>query len=514
VSFDGTGSVTVSGASDYTGSTLLNAGVLNLQSATGLGATSGGTTVANGGQLYVTANVDVGAEALTLNGSGPDGSGALRKGGAGTTAWNGPVNLASDATIDLDGGATLALSNTVSGTGILNVSGTGTLALSAANNYSGGTTVANAIVNLNANGALGPQPVTINGTGHFVLGDGVTIANAFTATTVSPGALTGLFMVNDNTNGTVTTLSGPLEFDVTPANGGNFIGPATSGYLNVTGPITNAVTGVVSSRNGRVRFSGGGSYTSFILNQGIASIGANNGICPDAAMTIAGSGNATFDLNGFNQTLTGLSDGATFQELVTNSTSTLSTLTLNLSVGGTYSGVIGGKVALVQSGAGVLLLAGTNTYTGSTTVNGGTLELAQPGLAKNSTVTVAGGALLQLDFAGVNQVAGLVLNGVSQPLGVYNSTTSPSSITGPGSLQVAVPVATNPTNLTATVSGGNLVLSWPADHLGWHLQAQTNSLATGLGANWVDVPNTDSVNAVTNAVNAANAAVFYRITYP
>ena len=514
VSFDGTGSVTVSGASDYTGSTLLNAGVLNLQSATGLGATSGGTTVANGGQLYVTANVDVGAETLTLNGSGPDGSGALRKGGAGATAWNGPVNLASDATVDLDGGATLTLSNTVSGTGILSVSGTGTLALSAANNYSGGTTVANAIVNLNANGALGPQPVTINGTGHFVLGDGVTIANAFTATTVSPGALTGLFMVNDNTNGTVTTLSGPLEFDVTPANGGNFIGPATSGYLNVTGPITNVVTGVVSSRNGRVRFSGGGSYTSFILNQGIASIGANNGICPDAAMTIAGSGNATFDLNGFNQTLTGLSDGATFQELVTNSTSTLSTLTLNLSVGGTYSGAIGGKLALVQSGAGVLLLAGTNTYTGNTTVNGGTLELAQPGLAKNSTVTVAGGALLQLDFPGVNQVAGLVLNGVSQPLGVYNSTTSPSSITGPGSLQVAVPVATNPTNLTATVSGGNLVLSWPADHLGWHLQVQTNSLTTGLGANWVDVPNTDSVNAVTNAVNAANAAVFYRITYP
>ncbi len=514
VSYDGFGSVTVSGASDYSGSTLLNAGVLNLQSSTGLGATSGGTTVAVGGQLYVTANVDVGAEALTLNSSGPDGSGALRKGGAGATTWNGPVNLASDSTIGLDGGATLTLSNTVSGSGVLNVSGTGTLTLSAANNYSAGTVVAGGIINVNSNGALGTGPVTINGTAHFTLGDGVNITNAFIASTVSPGASTGLLMVNDNTNGIVTTISGPLEFDSTPANGGNFIGPATSGYLNVTGPITNTVTGVVSSRNGRVRFSGGGSYTGFTLNQGITSIGANSGICPDAALTIAGSGDATFDLNGFNQVLTGLFDGATFQELVTNSAATLSTLTLNLAASGTYNGVIGGKLALVQNGSGYLLLAGTNTYTGNTTVNGGVLEIAQPALAKASTVTVASGAYLQLDFTVTNQVAGLVLNGVSQPLGVYNSTTSPSYIIGSGNLQVAVPVATNPTNITVTVSGGNLILTWPADHTGWRLQTQTNSLATGLSANWVDVPNTDSVNAVTNAINAANGSVFYRMVYP
>jgi autotransporter-associated beta strand protein len=514
VSYDGYGSVTVSGASDYSGNTLLNAGVLNLQSSAGLGATSGGTTVASGGQLYITANVDVGAETLTLNGVGPDGSGALRKGGAGVTTWNGPVNLASDSGIGLDGGATLTLSNTVSGSGVLNVSGSGTLALSAANNYSAGTVVAGGIVNVNANGALGTGLATITGTAHFTLGDGVNITNAFIANTVSPGANTGLLMVNDNTNGIITTLSGPLEFDSSPANGGNFIGPISSGYLNVTGPITNAVTGVISSRNGFVRFSGGGSYTGFVLNQGMTSIGADNGLCPDAALTVGASGDSTFDLNGFNQTLTGLTDGATYQELVTNSAANLSTLTLNLAASGTYSGVIGGKVALVQNGAGILLLAGTNTYTGNTTVNGGTLELAQPALAKNSTVTVANGAFLQLDFAVTNQVAGLVLNGVSQPLGVYNNVTSPSFITGSGSLEVAVAVATNPTNLTATVSGGNLILSWPADHTGWHLQVQTNSLASGLGTNWVDVPNTDSVNAVTNAVNAANGSVFYRMVYP
>jgi len=57
-------------------------------------------------------------------------------------------------------------------------------------------------------------------------------------------------------------------------------------------------------------------------------------------------------------------------------------------------------------------------------------------------------------------------------------------------------------------------LSWPADHTGWRLQSQTNSLATGLYTNWVAVPNSQLNNHFTNAVNPANGAVFYRMVYP
>ena len=78
LSIDGSGAVTISGNSDYSGGTLLNAGIVYLTSATGLGATSG-ATVANSAQLYITANVNV-TQALTLVGAG-DGNGALRKGG-------------------------------------------------------------------------------------------------------------------------------------------------------------------------------------------------------------------------------------------------------------------------------------------------------------------------------------------------------------------------------------------------------------------------------------------------
>jgi autotransporter-associated beta strand protein len=522
VSFDGGGTVTVSGASDYTGATLINAGVLNLQSSSGLGAASAGTIVANGGQLYITANVDV-AEGLTLNGSG-DNNGALRKGGAGLTTCLGPVTLASDSTIGLDTGATLTLSNTLTGAAALTVNGGGTLALNKANNYSGGTTLTTGIIGVNASGALGSGTVTAQSSGaaaRFVLGDGVTLSNPFVAMDVSPGVGLGLLMVNDNTNGTVTTLSGPITLSLAAANGGDFVGPTSSGYLNVSGPVSSPDGTIMSIRLGNLRFSGGGSYTEIQVGANTTSIGANNGVATNVVMDIAGNGSATdptyFDLNGFNQKLAGLKNTVAPANIavVTNSSVTAGTLTLDLGTGNSFSfsGSIAGKLSLAVN-SGTQILTGTNAYSGNTTVNGGTLELAEATLAANSTVTLASGGVLQLDFAVTNKVAGLVLNGVSQALGVYNSTTSPLYISGAGSLLVATSIATNPTNITTTVSGGNLILSWPADHLGWRLQSQTNSLASGLGTNWVDVTGSTTVNSVTNAINPANGAVFYRMVYP
>lgn len=104
--------------------------------------------------------------------------------------------------------------------------------------------------------------------------------------------------------------------------------------------------------------------------------------------------------------------------------------------------LISGSGGLTANGPGLVTLLGTNTYTGATTVGAGTLEVAQPALAAHSTVTVNNGAVLQLDFAVTNTVAALVVNGVSKPAGVYNSSTTPGYLTGPGSLQV-VPISTN-----------------------------------------------------------------------
>jgi hypothetical protein len=130
---------------------------------------------------------------------------------------------------------------------------------------------------------------------------------------------------------------------------------------------------------------------------------------------------------------------------------------------------------------------------------------------------VASGAELELNFAVTNTVAGLVLNGVSQAAGIYNSTTGAPYLFGTGSLQVGVPIANNPANITYSVSGSTLSLSWPEDHLGWILQAQTNSLSVGLvpaaGA-WFDVPGSSSSTNAIITINRLNPTVFYRLRHP
>ena len=83
-------------------------------------------------------------------------------------------------------------------------------------------------------------------------------------------------------------------------------------------------------------------------------------------------------------------------------------------------------------------------------------------------------------------------------------------------LQLVVTSATSntPTNITTSVSGHTLTLSWPADHLGWRLQSQTNSLTTGLTTNWFTWPNSTNVTSVPVAMDPTAPTVFFRLVYP
>ena len=56
--------------------------------------------------------------------------------------------------------------------------------------------------------------------------------------------------------------------------------------------------------------------------------------------------------------------------------------------------------------------------------------------------------------------------------------------------------------------------SWPGDHTGWRLQAQTNSSGTGLGTNWVTVFGSDFTNLMMIPFSPANDSVFYRLAHP
>ncbi len=128
---------------------------------------------------------------------------------------------------------------------------------------------------------------------------------------------------------------------------------------------------------------------------------------------------------------------------------------------------------------------GDNLYIGSRTDNGNHLtgDLAE--------LIVVGSALSSNDVASLESY---IATG-------YNLTIGPA-------------VNTTPTNIVASLTGGQLTLSWPANHIGWRLQAQTNTAPAGIGTNWVTVPNSSSTNQVVIPVNPTNGSVFFRMIYP
>jgi len=107
-----------------------------------------------------------------------------------------------------------------------------------------------------------------------------------------------------------------------------------------------------------------------------------------------------------------------------------------------YAGVLrNGDVAplaLVKTGTGTLTLSAAQTYTGNTTVAEGKLLLASPYLADSSTVTIAAGAVIELNTGAPDIVGSLVLGNVTVPTGTYNSShpTYGAYFAGTGSLVV------------------------------------------------------------------------------
>lgn len=100
--------------------------------------------------------------------------------------------------------------------------------------------------------------------------------------------------------------------------------------------------------------------------------------------------------------------------------------------------VIAGNGKLTKAGINTLTLTQDEIYTGNVAVAGGTLVLWYPSLGASSAVTVAPGAVMDLDFVGSNGIAALVLGGTNVPIGTYNSLHPiyGSFFAGAGSLEV------------------------------------------------------------------------------
>jgi autotransporter-associated beta strand protein len=451
-------------------------------------------------------NLSGGAMTITNNGEfDPAGSG----GGAGTFGQ-----------FDMSGGT---LSVGVSGTGASYfLPCRGGAGESSVVNISGGTV---AIVNGMTDGTYGgyeanwstfqTNVTTISGSALFTSpSESVKLNwNNVTNNTASLNLNGGIFQALDlnavqNAGVVVNFNGGTMQAGI--AAEGNFLGNAASVYVYSGGAIFDDNAQTILIAQPLLAPTGSG-----VTSIPVATAGAGYVMPPQVIISGGGGSGAT----AFATVSGGVVTGITITSPGVNYTSA-PTVTLagggfsTVATVGTVSIAANTSGGLTKLDTGTLTLSGTNTYTGNTTVNAGTLVLSQPALSASSTVTVASGAALQLNFSVTNTVAGLVLNGVSQAAGVYNSTTASPYILGAGSLQVGTPVASNPTNITAIVSGNTLTITWPEDHKTWILQAQTNTLGVGLSSDWHDVPGSAAGTNSVIGIDPKAPAVFYRLRHP
>jgi len=189
-----------------------------------------------------------------------------------------------------------------------------------------------------------------------------------------------------STNGTlVATANGNL---ISGTGTVNFNGNATisSGAFVVTNSAaTLGIGSLTKIGTGTLVLSASNSYTGgTVVSTGMLTLGNANALgSTNGALTI----NGTLNMAGFNED----QDGFTGSGTVTNSAAGASTLTVGVSnSSSTFTGKLvsgTGAVALIQDGTGTLTLTGSNSYTGGTTVQAGTLSV-------NNTNAIGSGVLM------------------------------------------------------------------------------------------------------------------------
>jgi len=444
----GEGELTLSGNNTYTGITKLTSGILNINSDTALG-TGGlmihsGTTIDNtSGGLVTLENNNAQAWQSDFTFTGTN---ALDLGTGDVDISSAPVTITVQASTLTVGGI---ISDDVEGVSqghSLTKTGEGTLTLSGANTYTGATTIESGKIIFNNSLTTSAINFSTGSTGTAEFADGAGVTYDITNSTTNQGAVTFDDTLTTRTvSGNIgSTGAGVNQVNVgigtTVFNGNvnttNFSFAGNGGFVQVAAgksiTTANAIT-VSNNSASSIQYLGtttisqdlgaaGGNRFAFVYFDGgtvtlDANIYTSNASWADAATVVT---SATVNLTGdrtIGGKLTLKGDGSI----------TGAGQTLTVDGGGSYdmqsgtvSAILDGAVDLTKTTAGTVTLSGANIYTGTTTVNEGTMNLdfsaadTDSDIINSSSALVLGGGNLLLtgkDEATNSQtVSGLTLN--------------------------------------------------------------------------------------------------------
>jgi autotransporter-associated beta strand protein len=449
----GSGLLTIEGVgSTYLGNTNISAGAIQITDFRSLNnntaAISLGNATTTAGNLIIGTSVAATAAGLTtsktitLNTTTVSPSIYANQSGANPVILNGAITRSAQTTGGLILGGTNTADNVVNvaiavaGTGGLTKVGTGTWVLSAANTYTGVTTVSNGTLKINANAATSTV---------------LPSANALTFGAASGFAGSTLVFVGQAAVNNVQSL-GTLNFNgggastlrLNPGAGGSasltFANLSTGGggTLNIVGAdfSTNKVTftqvnaaagsdGIVTRsvfwqgadyafrQGGVVRApvygvdagaatTATGPLTSASNNQITGSFSTNS--VSVSTLKVSGSNTLTIDagqsltLSGGGLLATGGTSSLTGGTLALGSQILVARVNLLTDVL-TVESIITGTGGLTKSGAGTLVISGASSMTGTTEIAEGTVRLSGSGVLSgvNVTTNIRQGAILDLN---------------------------------------------------------------------------------------------------------------------
>ena len=362
-SFDTNGqSVTLAGNLTSGGGSLAKSGD-GILSLTGSNTYSGGTTL-TGGELSLD-----GAGAIGTTGFISFGGGALQFTARNTTDYSSRFSTSANQlySFDTNGQSVTLAGNLTSGGGSLAKSGDGILSLTGNNTYSGGTTLTGGELSLGSAGAIGT-------TGTLSFGGGALQFTASNTTDYSSRfSASANQLYSFDTNGQSVTLAGNLT------SGGGSLAKSGDGILSLTGNNT---------------YSGGTTLTGGELSLGSAG-------------AIGTTGTLSFGGGALQFTASNTTDYSSRFSTSANQLYSFDTNRQSVTLAGDLTSS-GGRLS--KSGDGILSLTGNNTYSGDTTIDGGTLNVT--GSMMNSAITVSrgGGTLEGTGHVGrVNVSAGCVI---------------------------------------------------------------------------------------------------------